>query len=170
MSRVPFSLLPSRQPHWQFANNAFLRTARVTIIRKQMEDWIKNADKDEADAKDEDDKAIARRLNFKVFFVSIEGKDPSDDVLARFKDIPRVTKKASESEIGEVQRMPVVDKSSGERGIRFWADKVRWRGKDSADVEGGYHCDGLCGAGIRFRVKRKNGKWVVTSSKMEWIS
>jgi hypothetical protein len=66
--------------------------------------------------------------------------------------------------------MPVVDKSYGERGIIFSADKVHWRSKGSAEVEGGYHCNGLCGAGLRFRVKRQHGKWVVMSSKMEWIS
>jgi hypothetical protein len=66
--------------------------------------------------------------------------------------------------------MPVVDKSSGERGIIFSADKVHWRGKDSAEVEGGYHCNGLCGAGFRFRLKREKGEWVILSSKMEWVS
>ena len=55
-------------------------------------------------------------LNFKIFFVSVGGGDPTDDFLVRFKDIPRIIKKVSESEIGKVQRMPVVDKSSGERG------------------------------------------------------
>jgi len=135
-----------------------------------MEDWIKSSDKNEAEAKDDDDKAIAKRLNFKIFFVSVEGQDPSDEFMARFKDVPRIVKKLSGSEIGKVQRMPVVDKSSGERGIIFLANKVHWRSKDSADVEGGYHCNGLCGAGLRFRVKRKNGKWIVMSSKMEWVS
>ncbi len=143
---------------------------REVVIRKQMEDWIKSSDKNEAVAKDDDDKAVAKRLNVKIFFVSVDGEDPSDELLARFKDVPRIVKKVSGSEIGKVQRMPVVDKSSGERGIIFLANKVHWRSKDSAEVEGGYHCDGLCGAGFRFRVKREHGKWIVISSKMEWVS
>jgi hypothetical protein len=143
---------------------------RAAVIRKQMEDWIKRIEKDEVDAKSEDDKALVRMGNFKVFFVSIEGEDPSDDLLAQFRDIPRVIKKVSESEIGRVQRMPVIDKSSGERGIIFSANKIHWRGKDSAEVEGGYVCNGLCGAGIRFRVKRENGKWLVKATRLEWVS
>jgi hypothetical protein len=143
---------------------------REAVIRKQMEDWITSSDKNEAEAKDDDDKAIAKMLNFKIFFVSVDREDPSDELLARFKDIPRIVKKVSGSEIGKVQRMPVVDKSSEERGIIFSAGKVHWRSKNSAEVKGGYHCNGLCGAGLRFRVKRENGKWIVVSSKMEWIS
>ncbi|HSZ64556.1 MAG TPA: hypothetical protein VK828_22350 [Terriglobales bacterium] len=143
---------------------------REAVIRKQMEDWIKSSDRNEAEAKDNEEKAIAKKLNFRIFFVSLDGEDPSDEFLAKFKDVPRIVKKVSDSEIGKVQRMPVVDKSSGERGIIFSADKVHWRSKDSAEVEGGYHCDGLCGAGLRFRVKRENGKWIVKSSKMDWIS
>jgi len=143
---------------------------REAVLRKQMEDWIKSGDKAEAEAKEETEKAIARMLNFRIFFISINDKDPADDLMSRFKDIQRVIKKLSASEISKAQRMPVVDKSSRQRGIIFSADKVRWHGKDSAEVEGGYRCDGLCGAGSKFRVNRENGKWVVKSSTMEWIS
>ena len=143
---------------------------REAVIRKQTEDWIKGGDKDEAQAKDADEKAIAKMLNFKIFFVSINDKDPSDDLIRQLRDIPRIIKKLSASEISKSWRMPVVDKASRQRGIIFSADKIRWLGTDSVEVEGGYHCDGLCGAGIRFRLKRENGKWLVKSSKMEWIS
>ena len=143
---------------------------REAVIRKQMEDWIRNGDKDEADAKDKDEKAIAKMLNFKFFFVSVNERDPTDEFVGRFKGIPRVIKKLSACEISKAQRMPVIDKSSHERGIIFSADRIHWLSKDSAEVEGGYHCDGLCGAGIKFHVTRENGRWVVKSSKMQWIS
>jgi hypothetical protein len=143
---------------------------RESVIRKQMEDWIKDGDKNEAEAKDETEKGIAKMLNFRIFFISLNGNDPSDDFINRFHDIPRAIKKGSAAEVARVQRMPVVDKASGQRGIVFSADRIRRLGKDSAEVDGGYHCDGLCGAGIKFKVKRENGRWVVKRTKMQWIS
>jgi hypothetical protein len=76
---------------------------REAVIRKQMEDWIKSGDKNEAEAKDNDEKAITKMLNFRIFFVSVDGEDPSDEFLARFKDVHRVVKKVSDSEIGKAQ-------------------------------------------------------------------
>lgn len=141
-----------------------------TVIRKQMEDWFQGGDKSVAEAKDPTDKAIAEELNFKIFFVSIGGKDPSDEFLKRLQDIPRTIKKVSASEISKFHRFAVVDKATGQRGIIFSAGKVQWLDPDSVQVEGGYHCDGLCGAGLTFKLHRKNGKWVIQSSGMNWIS
>ncbi len=73
-------------------------------------------------------------------------------------------------EISKEWRRAVLDKKTKQRGIIFSADRIRWRGKDTAEVDGGYHCDGLCGAGITFKVKRERGKWVVKSENMSWIS
>ena len=66
--------------------------------------------------------------------------------------------------------MAVIDKSTHQFGIIFWADSIHWLAQDSAEVEGGYRCNGLCGAGITFVVKRENNKWVVKSKKAKWIS
>lgn len=143
---------------------------REVVIRKQMVDWIAGADKAETEAKGRTDKAIAKMLNFKIFFISINGKDPSPAFVSRFHDLPRLIKKVSDSETAKAWRMAVIDKASHQRGIRFSADEIRWRGSDSVEVEGGYHCDGLCGAGIKFEVQREKNHWVVKSSRMEWIS
>ncbi len=51
------------------------------VIRSQMEQWIRDGDKNEAEAKSASDKAIAKKLNFAVFFVSIDGEDPSDEFM-----------------------------------------------------------------------------------------
>jgi hypothetical protein len=49
-------------------------------------------------------------------------------------------------------------------------EDIRWLGKNHAKVEGGYHCDGLCGAGYTFDVRYEKGKWVVKKERMNWIS
>lgn len=139
------------------------------VIRHQMEEWVKEGEKNAAEAKTEDDKAIAQRLNFEIFFVSVEGKDPTDDFIDRFRDIPRTIKKASSEEPNKGPHTPV-DKSTHRTGIIFSADTIRWLSDNSAEVKGGYYCGGLCAAGITFKVKRENGKWIIKNSHMNWIS
>jgi hypothetical protein len=143
---------------------------RLVVIRNQMEEWIQGGDKSEAEAKDATEKSIAKELNFRVFFVSINGKDPNDEFMERLRDIPRIVKKVSSSEISKSERMPVLDRATRQRGIIFSANKVHWLSKDSVEVEGGYHCDGLCGAGLTFKLRRENGKWILKSARMNWIS
>src|SRR5579872_2476598 len=60
------------------------------VIRSQMEQWIADGDKSIAEAKDAREKAIARQLNFQVFFVSVNGRDPSDSFMHRFADLPKI--------------------------------------------------------------------------------
>jgi len=141
----------------------------AAVIGHQMEEWVKGGEKSVAEAKDEDERSIAKRLNFEIFFVSIEGKDPSDDFINRFRDIPRTIKKASSEEPNKGPHTPV-DKSTHRTGIVFSADTIRWLSENSAEVEGGYYCGGLCAAGITFKVIRENGKWIIKNSHMNWIS
>jgi hypothetical protein len=141
----------------------------AAVIRHQMEEWVKNGEKSVDEAKDEDRQSIAKRINSKIFFVSIAGKDPSDDFINRFHDIPRTIEKASSEEPNKGPHSPV-DKSTHRTGIIFSADTIRWLGEDSAELEGGYYCGGLCAAGITFEVKRENGKWSVKGSHLKWIS
>jgi hypothetical protein len=143
---------------------------RETVLRHQMEDWIQELNKAEADAKEKSEKEIAHDLNFKFFFVEINGKDPSDDFMKRFQGIPRIVRKSSSAEIAKVMRMPVVDKETQERGIIFSADEIRWLGKNHVKVDGGYHCDGLCGAGYTFDLRLENGKWNLKKQRMNWVS
>jgi hypothetical protein len=141
----------------------------TAVIRYQMENWIRSSEKNESEAKSDGDKAIARRLNFKVFFVSIDGHDPSDELMSRLSDLPRTIKKASFEKPAKGPHGPT-DKVTGKTGIVFSAHTIRWSGKDSAELEGGYYCGGLCAAEYTFKVKREDGKWVVQSSRMSWIS
>jgi hypothetical protein len=139
------------------------------VIRSQMEEWIRGGDKREAEAKDASDKAIAKQLNFSVFFVSIDGEDPSDAFMKRFDDLPRTIRKAS-SEVPNKGVHTPEDKSTGKAGIIFHAEKLQWHNKDLVDVQAGYYCGGTCAAGITFTVKRENSKWMIKSSHMNPIS
>lgn len=154
----------------QASKSAEEEEIRAVVLRAQMMDWAKGGDKSEAEAKDKSDKEIAKQLNFKTFFISVEGKDPSAGLMLKLADVPRVLKPASACEIAKVVKMPVVDKKTRKRGIIFSVDKIRWSTENSVKVDGGYHCDGLCGAGITFSLERVNSKWTITKSAMNWIS
>lgn len=135
-----------------------------------MEEWIKAGDRGEAEAKDETEKRISRALNFKFFFVAINGKDPDDSLMNRLHGIPRVLKKVSSCEVAKAVRMPIVDKETQELGIIFQVGEIRWLGTGHVKVEGGYHCDGLCAGGYSFDVYFEKGKWVVKQKKLNWVS
>jgi hypothetical protein len=160
----------------QHTNTAKSREAieediREVVLRSQMLDWIKEADKDEANAKDESERETAHSLNFRLFFVDVGKTDPTDDFMRRFQDIPRIVKKASKAEQDmHLMRMPMVDKETRERGIEFDAGKIRWHGSERVTVEGGYFCDGLCAANYTFELRLENGKWLIKKQKLNWIS
>lgn len=162
-------------PELQKTEEAPDRTAaeddiREAVLKKEMKEWTESGDKNEAEAKDSSDKSIAAHLNFKIFFVSISSRDPTDEFLRRFSDIPRTIKKKSDSEINKKSRLAVVDRKTRRFGIIFYTDKLYWLSDSRVEMEGGYHCDGLCAANVTYVVNRENGKWIVKSERMNWIS
>jgi hypothetical protein len=110
-----------------------------------------------------------KNFNSEISFVEVDGRDPSDDFMKRFIDVPGIVEKVSSS-VFDKERMVVVDKATGKVGTIFQTGRIRWRTKDSVAVEGGYYCSFLCAAGIQFKVKRKHGKWVVSGGHARWIS
>jgi hypothetical protein len=143
---------------------------RAVVLRAQMMDWAQSGDKSETKANGKSDKKIANELNFKTFFVSDEDKDPSPTLLAKLADVPRVLKPVSKSETARTARWPVVDKKTHEHGIIFYVNKIHWDDSESVRVDSGYHCNGLCGAGITFSLKRVDGKWVIRKRATNWNS
>ncbi len=139
----------------------------AVVIRSQMEQWIRSAETNRAEAKEKWQRVTAEKLNFGVFFVSINRKDPSDGFLRRLHDIPRKIEKLSSARYGELGAP--FDKTTHQPGIIFSVEGVHWSNADGAELHGGYFCDGRCGARILFRVERKNGQWVVKSSEREAV-
>jgi hypothetical protein len=153
------------------SKRAFQEAAiREAVIRYQMAAWVRQGDKNEKEGKNERDRALAKQLNFRVFFVSIGGKDPSEEFLKRFQDIPRVVKKKSRAQTNSLSMEWVTDKDTHQPGIIFQADEVHWTKENEVEVAGGYHCGGLCAAGEVFTVRLENAKWNVLQSRMTWIS
>jgi hypothetical protein len=142
---------------------------REVVLRYEMEGWYRGGDQSEKEAKTKTERVVAKELNFKIFFVSINGKDPTDAFIERFSDIPRIVRKVSRSEIGKDWRKPVLDRETGQRGIIFHADEIHWLDKGSVEVKGGYFCDGLCGVSQTLKLRRSKGEWVVTGNLVHRI-
>ncbi len=85
-------------------------------------------------------------------------QDPPAAFLARFRDVAQPVRKCSQcGPFG----FGVADRTTGEVGIILVASSVRWSGRTTAVVAGGYHFDGL-GAQYEFYiVHRKNRRWIV---------
>lgn len=143
---------------------------RESVIRFQMEEWSRNMDNYEARAKEPWEKETARGLNYKVYFVRINGKDPSDKFVKRLSNIPRVVKKASAAQMRTSGSEGVVDRQTHETGIIFSADAVRWIGSDSVEADGGYYCGLRCASARTFAVHLEAGKWTAKLLRVNSLS
>ena len=152
----------------QSAASSEEETIREAMVRYQMQGWIEGGRQSEKRAKTAAEKAVAREMNFKVFFVSINGKDPTNAFINRLRDLPRVIKKVSSSRADK--EFDVVDKATGQRGIIFRANQIRWLNKESVELDGGYVCGGRCGIWATYKLNRNNGKWAVAAEMVHRIS
>jgi|SRR5579864_2340899 len=105
------------------------------------------------------------------FFLSIDGKDPSDTFMARFANADRKVKKASQSYF---RKDPppgwLRDRSTDEQGVSFSVGTISWLSLDRVEVRGGMYCGGLCADWGIYRLKKKSGRWAVEDYKVEGVS
>jgi hypothetical protein len=105
------------------------------------------------------------------FFLSIDGKDPSDAFMRRFAALGRTVKKESESYFKKDQSNRWLrDRSTGEEGVAFSVGPISWLSSDRVEVSGGMYCGILCADGGVYRLKKKEGHWVVDEYKEQWVS
>jgi hypothetical protein len=143
---------------------------REAVIRFQMEDWWRSMDKYKGEARKDWEKETAKQLNYKIYFISINGKDPSDQFVKRFANIPRVVKKASKAQMRASGSAGVLDRQTHETGIIFTANAIRWLGSDSVEVDGGYYCGGRCARASTFALHLESGKWTARLLRVNGVS
>jgi len=68
------------------------------------------------------------------------------------------------------RRNPAASTKTKQPGIIFSANAIRWLKDSEVEVDGGYHCGGLCASGEVFTVVLENRKWRVIADRMKWIS
>jgi hypothetical protein len=95
----------------------------------------------------------------KAYYLTIgtNNENPSDNFIKRFKSHkPKVLK------ISEFDRNKNV--------LIFKITKLQWISATEVEVTGGWKENPLSAAGGTYRVKKRNGKWVVLKYQNQWIS
>ena len=89
------------------------------------------------------------------FFVFIDGKDPSPQLLKQLHKTWPELRPGSKVPQGKANRVNL--------------DELKWIDRNSAEVLGGFS-NGMDGHGKRYRLTRKNGVWSIESVKTEFLS
>lgn len=104
----------------------------------------------------------------RVFCLSVNGYDPSDMFMFRFRnEKPRVLRS---SECVKGGWSGVRDRETGEEGLLFELTDVYWYSDDEVYVDGIYYSAPLSAAGYSWRVLQERSGWIVKSEHMHWIS
>jgi len=105
------------------------------------------------------------------FFLSVDDKDPSDAFMARCAAMKKTIKKASGSYFKK-EPFPgwLRDRSTGEKAMSFWVDSISWLSLERTEVDGGMYCGGLCADRGIYRLKKKDGHWIVESYEIKVVS
>ncbi len=112
--------------------------------------------------------ASGKQQSAAVYFLSVEGADPSAALLARFSGhsppVRQASRCAPDPDTG------VRDEDTGESGLLFSVDDVAFETPDRAVVGTRYYEAGLSAATYRTTLVRRGGEWVVTDHEMLSIS
>lgn len=104
-------------------------------------------------------------------FLSTDGKDPTDAFMARFTLLNKTVKKASGSYF---KKKPspgwLRDRSSDEEAVAFSVGPISWMSTDRVEVRGGMYCGGLCADAGIYRLRNKDGRWVVAEYEVQMVS
>lgn len=101
-------------------------------------------------------------------YLSLDGKDPSNEFMARFTNLNSGVKRLSEAE--QYPLRGYVDRSTGERGVMLSVLSVKWSFWDRVQVAGGLHYGSLGGSGGIYEVVKSRGHWKVESYRKQWVS
>ena len=100
--------------------------------------------------------ASAAQQRAAAYFLSVRGKDPTPEFLARFAGDQPPVKAGSGFATG--------------KGLSFRVETIEWLSDGKVKVTGGYHEASLSASGNDYVVERKGDAWVVTDDTMTWIS
>ncbi len=117
-------------------------------------------------------------------FLTIDGKDPSDEFMARFAGLQPPVKKGSGAYVKENpfedppgdpnkwdrMRGKLRDRSNDERAFSVHVGEISWITPTQVEIWGGTYCGWTCGDAGVFRVVKKDGRWVVEEYEQRMIS
>jgi hypothetical protein len=133
--------------------------------------WVCPSTRAQAAASDEDQirEVVARYqvaksdVKAEVYFLAIDGKDPSEALLKRLADLNPPVKRKSLSKKTKDAFGTIVEAKTEKIGVLFEQGAIRRLSETKADVAGGYLCGGLCSASGTYHLELREGRWMVTS-------
>jgi hypothetical protein len=104
-------------------------------------------------------------------FLKINGKDPSNEFMARFANSKLSVRKASGSYFKK-DPFPgyLRDRKNENEAIEYSVGPVRWITATRVEVRGGMFCGGLCADAGTYQVTKTNGHWTVEKYNVKMIS
>jgi hypothetical protein len=139
---------------------------REAVIRYQIGQWSRKDPKNKSVDTDYAKQKGADHPNLTVCFISIDGRDPSDEFLKRFLDVPMAVKKLSRA----MEHFLISDRKTHEEGIILAISEIRWQSDSLVQVDGRFRTCSSCSWSQTYAVRLENGKWIVTSSKLAGMS
>lgn len=111
------------------------------------------------------------KVKLEPVFLSVEGRDPSDELMARLAPLGKTVSKASAAYIRpeEFTGIPL-QRSTGERGVLLEADSIKWMFGDRVEVRATLTCGLLCGEGCIYQLVKAKGRWTVETCKQHFVS
>lgn len=122
------------------------------IFRKIVEPWRSNSDN-----------------GLKAYYVSVDNRDPSDNLLKKLINFKLPVKKASESYIFKEDGSTVLDKNTKERGVLFSISKLDWKSKNEVKVNAGSYTGNMGSDSCDYVLRKENGEWKITSAEENCI-
>ncbi len=144
---------------------------------------------EQARSKDEDDvrevafkslinETAAAQQGYRVYFFSVglkwtddnhfTYKDPSDEFMKRFAGRKPPVRKVSDSRKADGGR--VEERSTGQPGVIFMIDNLRWTSDNGAEASCSVYKSGLNGFALKYTLSRTNNQWKVTSRSLVSVS
>jgi hypothetical protein len=101
-------------------------------------------------------------LKAEIYFLSVDGKDPSETLLKSLADINPPVKKKSLSKKTKDAVGEIVEAKTEKVGVIFDQEAIRKNGEGKASVSGGYYCGKLCSTSGVYHLELRGGHWTVT--------
>ena len=113
-------------------------------------------------------KECAENTSLRVFLLSLQGKDPSDELMKRFAGDSITVKKRSALARSETNN-EFIEKESGKSAALLSIDKLKLLKDGGAEVEGSCGYADWAARGYKYSLVREEKRWIVKHADPTWI-
>jgi hypothetical protein len=115
----------------------------------------------------------SNRWSNRVFFLSVDGSDPSDELMIRLRASGLAINRASEAHYDRTKSGLTgrwIDQRSGRSAVQIDVGSIRWLFGDRVEVKSGLSCGPLCGGGGIYQLVKTQSRWAVAACRNRWMS